>query len=61
MMMVKVFEILKNLSLSLSDYITNILSSALCKFILRKDDKESFDLNELLENIIELINIKHDW
>ncbi|BAO54402.1 sensor histidine kinase [Nonlabens marinus] len=54
----KYLKYLKSSSLSLSDYITNILahyeSSA-----YEVDDREDFDLNELLENIIELINIKH--
>lgn len=54
----KYLNYLKSSSLSLSDYITNILAHyESSSYAL--EDRETFDLNELLENIIELINIKH--
>jgi len=49
---------LKKSSLSLSDYITNILAHYESSSY-NVDDRKSFDVNDLLENIIELINIKH--
>lgn len=49
---------LKKSSLSLSNYITNILAHyESSSYDL--DDRKRFNLNDLLENIIELINIKH--
>jgi len=54
----KYLQYLKSSSLSLSDYITNILAHYESSSY-DIDDRETFDLNELLENIIELINIKH--
>lgn len=49
---------LKKSSLSLSDYITNILShyESSSHDI---EDRTHFNLNDILENIVELINIKH--
>jgi len=49
---------LKKSSLSLSDYITNILShyESSSHDI---EDRSNFNLNDILENIVELINIKH--
>jgi signal transduction histidine kinase len=49
---------LKKSSLSLSDYITNILAHYESSSY-DVDDRSSFNVNDLLENIIELINIKH--
>lgn len=50
---------LKKSSLSLSNYITDILAHYESSSY-NIDDRKSFDVNDLLENIIELINIKHD-
>ncbi|SCY43380.1 GAF sensor signal transduction histidine kinase [Nonlabens sp. Hel1_33_55] len=49
---------LKKSSLSLSDYITNILShyESSSHDI---EDRSTFNLNDVLEDIVELINIKH--
>ncbi|PRP67361.1 sensor histidine kinase [Nonlabens agnitus] len=49
---------LKKSSLSLSDYITNILShyESSSHDI---EDRTTFNLNDVLEDIVELINIKH--
>ncbi len=49
---------LKKSSISLSNYITNILEHYESSSY-EIDDRSNFDLNDLLENIIELINIKH--
>ncbi len=54
----KYLSYLKQSSLSLSDYITNILAHYESSSY-DVDDRKNFDLNDLLENIIELINIKH--
>jgi hypothetical protein len=51
-------DYLKKSSLSLSDYITNILAHYESSSY-DVDDRSSFNVNDLLENIIELINIKH--
>ncbi|MGB3590159.1 MAG: GAF domain-containing sensor histidine kinase [Nonlabens sp.] len=50
---------LKKSSLSLSEYINSILDHYESSSY-ELDDRTDFDLNDLLENIIELINIKHD-
>lgn len=54
----KYLSYLKQSSLSLSDYITNILAHYESSSY-DVDDRKDFDVNDLLENIIELINIKH--
>lgn len=55
---VQYLNYLKSSSLSLSDYITNILNHYE-SVSYNIDDRTSFDVNDLLENIIELINIRH--
>lgn len=49
---------LKKSSLSLSDYITNILSHYESSSH-DVEDRSTFNLNDVLEDIVELINIKH--
>jgi K+-sensing histidine kinase KdpD len=55
----KYLNYLKKSSLSLSNYITDILAHYESSSY-NMDERKSFDVNDLLENIIELINIKHD-
>lgn len=50
---------LKTSSLSLSDYISNILNHYESSSH-RGDDREEFYLNDVLEHIIEMVDIKHD-
>jgi signal transduction histidine kinase len=54
----KYLKYLKTSSLALSDYINSILEYYKSTSY-ELEDRTKFDLNDLLENIIELINIKH--
>ncbi|GEQ86478.1 sensor histidine kinase [Patiriisocius marinistellae] len=56
----KYLDYLKNSSFTLSDYITGLLNHYESDSIKEGGVYESFDLNHLLEEIIDLLNIKFD-
>ncbi|SHI75412.1 GAF sensor signal transduction histidine kinase [Mesonia phycicola] len=53
-------DYLKQSSFALSDYITKILAHYETDDLSKKDLRETFDIHHLLEEIIDLFNIKED-